>query len=151
MDTILTNQRPDSNHRREVTTVGNNNEAEKTTQTALKDGPYINTGSLSLEEFKEWLGNKRSGVFMYDSYYPKHIDEVCCCLRGLIEKLNPAIEALQDPEIVRSADHVSEARRDILFYQAIQKASMDFLTSIDQLKADPQRKWWRDGQPAAPM
>ncbi|EJJ8281602.1 hypothetical protein NKB77_005453 [Salmonella enterica] len=131
--------------------MGNNNEAEKTTLTALKDGPYINTGSLSLEEFKEWLGNKRSGVFMYDSYYPKHIDEVCCCLRGLIEKLNPAIEALQDPEIVRSADHASEARRDILFYKAIQKASMDFLTSIDQLKADPQRKWWRDGQPAAPM
>lgn len=124
---------------------------EKTTQTAPKDGPYINTGSLSLKEFNEWLKSKRAGAFMYDGYYPENIDEVCICLRNLTERINPAIEALQDPEIVRSADHASEARRDILFYQAIQKASMDFLTSIEQLKTDPNRKWWRDDQPAAPM
>ncbi|EEG2782629.1 hypothetical protein GXR14_001253 [Salmonella enterica] len=131
--------------------MGNNNEAEKTTQTAPKDGPYIDAGDMSLKEFKEWLGSKRSGAFAYDDYYPSHIDDVCACLRRLTEKLEPVIEALQDPEIVRSADHASEAQRDILFYQAIQKASTNFLTSIAQLKADPQRKWWRDGQPAVPM
>ncbi|MGG6032561.1 hypothetical protein [Salmonella enterica] len=39
---------------------------EKTTQTAAKDGPHIDAGSLSLEEFRTWIRHRQRNAFRYE-------------------------------------------------------------------------------------
>lgn len=145
MDTILTNQRPDSNHRREVTTVGNNNEAENTTQTAPKDGPYIDTGDMSLEEFRKWIRHRQCNAFRYEETYMwiNTLKSICRELQEFADFLPGLISDLQDPQIVRSADHASELLKEVSFYRTLQEAMENFLSATELSKTDPPALWRR--------
>lgn len=119
-----------------------NNKAEKATETAAKDGPHIDAGSLSREEFREWMRGKLDADFAHDPHYPSAINEVCDLLQNVKQRLKPVIEGLQDPEIFRSADHAREVRQEVLFYLAVNQASDDFLNAIQQLKESHLGKYW---------
>lgn len=119
-----------------------NNKAEKATETAAKDGPHIDAGSLSREEFREWMRGKLDADFAHDPHYPSAINEVCDLLQNVKQRLKPVIEGLQDPEIFRSVDHAREVRQEVLFYLAVNQASDDFLNAIQQLKESHLGKYW---------
>ncbi|ECD6312696.1 hypothetical protein E2M45_02370 [Salmonella enterica subsp. enterica serovar Newport] len=119
-----------------------NNEAERINQTASKNGPHIDAGSLSREEFREWIRGKLDADFAHDPHYPSAINEVCDLLQNVKQRLKPVIEGLQDPEIIRSADHASEVRQEVWFYLAVNQASDDFLNAIQQLKESHLGKYW---------
>ncbi|EAW1261878.1 hypothetical protein PMI58_002753 [Salmonella enterica] len=123
--------------------MGNSNEAEKTTQTAAKDGPYINAGDMSLEEFTDWLDVKSAENRGFYADYSSTVDCICKEMQFLIDRLGEATPLLKDHEIYRSADHASEAQEALAFYTTLEKAGRDFLNTIEQLKATPGRRWWK--------
>ncbi|ECI3333196.1 hypothetical protein DNY36_21305 [Salmonella enterica subsp. diarizonae] len=116
--------------------------SENVSQTVPKNGPHIDAGSLSREEFREWIRGKLDADFAHDPHYPSAINEVCDLLQNVKQRLKPVIEGLQDPEIIRSADHASEVRQEVLFYLAVNQASDDFLNAIQQLKESHLGKYW---------
>ncbi|ECF2366553.1 hypothetical protein E1890_18005 [Salmonella enterica subsp. enterica serovar Mountpleasant] len=127
--------------------MGNNNESEKTTQTAAKDGPYIDAGSLSLEEFRKWIEHRKRNAFRYEETH-RWISElryICEKLREFADCLPGMISDLQDPQIARSADHASELLKEISFYRTLQEAMENFLSATELSKTDPPALWRRYG------
>lgn len=117
---------------------------EKTKLTAPKDGPYIDAGSLSMEEFTDWLDQKsRANRGLYANYSTT-VDSICEDMKFLIGRLEESTLLSRDHEIYRSADHASEAQEALAFYTTLEKAARDFLNTIEQLKANPGRRWWKD-------
>lgn len=121
-----------------------NNEAERINRTASKNGPYIDAGDMSLEEFTDWLGCKSAANRGLYADYSSTVDGICKEMRFLIERLEKATPLLKDREIYRSVDHANEAREALAFYTTLEKAAWDFLNTIEQLKANPGWKWWKD-------
>lgn len=126
-----------------------NNEAEKTNQTASKNGPYINACGMSLEEFTDWLDRKSAANRGLYADYSSTVDGICKEMRFLIDHLEEATPLLKDREIYRSVNHANEAREALAFYTTLEKAGRDFLNTIEQLKASPERRWWKDDHPEA--
>ncbi|EDY3374247.1 hypothetical protein GQ213_000025 [Salmonella enterica] len=121
-----------------------NNEAERINQTASKNGPYIDAGDMSLEEFTDWLDRKSAANRGLYADYSSTVDGICKEMRFLIKHLEKATPLLKDREIYRSADHTTEAQEALAFYTTLEKAGRDFLNTIEQLKANPGWKWWKD-------
>ncbi len=140
--TFINPQQLTGQHSQEIEHKQDGTRSENVSQTAPKDGPHIDAGSLSREEFKEWARGKIDAYFAHNPHYPSAINEVCDLLQEVKRRLKPVIEGLQDPEIIRSADHASEVEQEVLFYLAVQKASDDFLNAIQQLKEGHLGKYW---------
>ncbi|HFD8837455.1 TPA: hypothetical protein ACF67X_005283 [Salmonella enterica] len=140
--TFIDPQQLTGQHSQEIEHQQDGTRSENVSQTAPKDGPYIDAGSLSRKEFKEWMRGKLDADFAHNPHYPSAINEICDLLQDVKKRLKPVIEGLQDPEIIRSADHASEVEQEVLFYLAVQKASDDFLNAIQQIKTGPQQQYW---------
>ncbi|EOV0292059.1 hypothetical protein ACOIPX_005693 [Salmonella enterica] len=120
---------------------------EKTTQTAAKDGPHIDAGSLSLEEFRTWIRHRQRNAFRYEETHTWISELRCICqkLREFTDYLPGVISDLQDPQIARSADHASELLKEISFYRTLQEAMENFLSATELSKTDPPALWRRYG------
>ncbi|ELB6047243.1 hypothetical protein RHU54_003724 [Salmonella enterica] len=121
-----------------------NNEAERINQTASKNGPYIDAGDMSLEEFTDWLGRKSAANRGLYADYSSTVDGICKEMQFLIKRLEEATPLLKDREIYRSVNHANEAREALAFYTTLEKAGRDFLNTIEQLKKNPGRRWWKN-------
>lgn len=119
--------------------------SEKVSQTAPKDGPYIDAGSLSLEEFREWIMHKKCNAFRYEETHRwvSELGYICEKLREFADRLPGMISDLQDPQIDRSADHASELLKEISFYRTLQEAMENFLSATELSKTDPPALWRR--------
>ncbi|MMS79814.1 hypothetical protein D9O31_25780 [Salmonella enterica] len=121
--------------------------SKSVSQTALKDGPYIDAGSLSLEEFREWIRHKQCNAFRYQEihWWPSRLKNICEGLQEFADCLPVVISDLQDPQIARSADHASELLKEISFYRTLQEAMENFLSATELSKTDPPALWRRYG------
>ncbi|EDV2802732.1 hypothetical protein CSN22_004407 [Salmonella enterica subsp. diarizonae] len=119
--------------------------SESVSQTAAKDGPYINAGDMSLEEFREWIRHKKCNAFRYEETHRwiSEISYICEKLREFADCVPGMINDLQDPQIARSADHASELLKEISFYRTLQEAMENFLSATELSKTDPPALWRR--------
>lgn len=115
--------------------MGNNNEAEKTTQTAPKDGPHINAGDMSPQELRDWLRDMANSAGSMNDFDRRATDSVFESLksraRELADDLTEKVNFLQSKEISRSADHTKAIQGDLLYYQGILRSVRDFLQSAE--------------------
>ncbi|EJM2518936.1 hypothetical protein NN677_002306 [Salmonella enterica] len=119
--------------------------SESVSQAAAKDGPYINAGDMSLEEFREWIRHKKCNAFRYEETHRwiSEIRYICEKLREFADCVPGMINDLQDPQIARSADHASELLKEISFYRTLQEAMENFLSATELSKTDPPALWRR--------
>lgn len=124
-----------------------NNETEKTNHIDSKNVPHINAGDMSLEEFRKWLRCRASKAHCYEKVHawPHRLNDIRKDLKELANSLRAVIGDLQDPEIARSEDHTSELLKEVLFYQTLHEALIDFLNATELSKADPPELWRRYG------
>lgn len=119
--------------------------SESVSQTAAKDGPYINAGDMSLEEFRKWIEHRQRNAFRYEEthMWPPRLKNICEELQEFADFLPGLISDLQDPQIARSADHASELLKEISFYRTLQEAMENFLIATELSKTDPPALWRR--------
>ncbi|ECW2668856.1 hypothetical protein F3X92_00620 [Salmonella enterica] len=117
--------------------------SENTTQTAPKDGPHIDAGDMSLEEFRKWIRHRQCNAFRYEETHMwiSTLKSICRELQEFADFLPGLISDLQDPQIVRSADHASELLKEISFYRTLQEAMENFLSATELSKTDPPALW----------
>lgn len=132
-------------HSQEIEHKQDGTRSENVSQTAPKDGPYIDAGSLSLEEFREWIFHRQRNAFRYEEthMWTHKLNDICKELQRFADFLPGLISDLQDPQIARSADHASELLKEISFYRALQEAMENFLSATELSKIDPPALWRR--------
>ncbi|EAS0615542.1 hypothetical protein AABH71_004768 [Salmonella enterica] len=143
--TFIDPQQLTGQHSQEIEHKQDGTRSENVSQTAPKDGPHIDAGSLPLEEFREWIRHKKCNAFRYEEthMWPTKLRDICSELRRFANFLPGLISDLQDPQIDRSADHASELLKEISFYRTLQEAMENFLSATELSKTDPPALWRR--------
>lgn len=143
--TFINPQQLTGQHSQEIDHQQDGVRSENVSQTAPKDGPHIDAGSLSLEEFREWIMHKKCNAFRYEETHRwvSELGYICEKLREFADCLPGMISDLQDPQIARSADHASELLKEISFYRTLQEAMENFLNATELSKTDPPALWRR--------
>ncbi|EDW4548804.1 hypothetical protein ABN97_002470 [Salmonella enterica subsp. salamae] len=115
--------------------MGNNNEAEKTTRTTPKDGPYINAGDMSPQELCDWLRGMDNSAGSTNDFYRRATDSALETMktmaREIADDLTEKVNFLQSKEIIRSAEHTNAIQGDLLYYQGILRGVRYFLQAAD--------------------
>lgn len=143
--TFMNPQKLTGDHSQEIEHQQDGAMSESVSQTAAKDGPYINAGDMSLEEFRTWIRHRQRNAFRYEEthWWASELRCICEKLQEFADFLPGLISDLQDPQIARSADHASELLKEISFYRTLQKAMENFLSATELSKTDPPALWRR--------